>query len=373
MSDHRRLALITLLALTGLAAALLLRRVLATVFFAVTVAYVLVPLYRWLRRRGLPRWWASTVSTSVAFATVVVLLLPIVVVLYGRREQLIGFLGSLPDELVVDVAGFVYVVDTGEVTAIAATYLTRLAIGIVGALPELAAHATVFAFVVFGFLLGRPQLRRAFLLPVPDHLHDVPQALHDRTRETLFALYVIQAATALGTFLIALAVFWLLGYPYPVTLAVIAGLLQFLPVVGPSLLVVGIAGYEVSVGAYPRAVLVLALGLLLVGLLPDAVIRPRLARETAGLPASLYFVGFTGGLLSLGPVGIIAGPLVIALLVESLSLLARAEGSDGDDTASAAESAPGPDTPPSPSTSSSPPSSPAPTSDPHASQEPSPK
>jgi len=328
--DRRRLVLLAVLAVTALATAILLRRVLATVFFAVTVAYVLVPVYLWLRRRGLPRWWASTVSTALAFATVVVLVLPLLAVLYFRRGQLIGLLATLPDTVTLEVAEFVYVVDIPEVTSLAAAYLTRLAIGIAQSTPEIAAHATVFAFVVFGFLFGRTRLRRALLLPIPDAYHDVPQALHERTRETLFALYVIQAATSAGTFAIAFVVFWALGYEAPITLAVIAGILQFLPVVGPSFLVVAVAGYEVSVGAYPQAAILLALGLLLVGFLPDAVIRPRLARSTAGLPSSLYFVGFTGGLLSLGPVGIIAGPLVLALLVESLSLLAREDGRDGE-------------------------------------------
>jgi predicted PurR-regulated permease PerM len=51
------------------------------------------------------------------------------------------------------------------------------------------------------------------------------------------------------------------------------------------------------------------------------LIRPRLAHETAQLPGGLYFVGFVGGLLTLGPVGVIAGPLVVALVVELSSLL----------------------------------------------------
>ena len=346
MPDHRRIVLLSVLAVTALATAILLRRVLATVFFALTVAYVLVPVYQWLRRRGLPRWWASTVSTSIAFAAVVVLVLPLLAVLYFRRGQLIGLLASLPDSVTLEVAEFVYVVDIPEVTSLAAARLTQLAIGIAQSTPEIAAHATVFAFVVFGFLFGRSQLRRALLLPIPDAYHDVPQALHERTRDTLFALYVIQAATSAGTFAIALVVFWALGYDAPVTLAVIAGILQFLPVVGPSLLVIAVAGYEVSVGAYPRAAILLAIGLLLIGFLPDAVIRPRLARTTAGLPSSLYFVGFTGGLLSLGPVGIIAGPLVLALLVESLSLLAHEDGLDEAD--GPVEQSPAPDVPPPP-------------------------
>jgi predicted PurR-regulated permease PerM len=55
--------------------------------------------------------------------------------------------------------------------------------------------------------------------------------------------------------------------------------------------------------------------------MPDALIRPRLAALTTGMPASLYFIGFTGGVLSVGVVGVIAGPLVIALLAETVQLL----------------------------------------------------
>lgn len=319
---RRRSLLLALIAIVGLATALLLHRVLATVFFAATVATVLVPYYQWLLRQGVPRWWASAAATVSAFVAGTSLFLPIAIVLYSRRTQLRELLASLPDSFVIDVAEFTYVLDSGEATSWITGYVGGLALSIVRSTPELAAHVTVFGFVVFGLLLGRSRLRRALMRPVPDGYHDVVHALHERVRDTLFALYVIQAATALGTFLIALVVFWALGYPFPVTLAVIAGLLQFLPVVGPSLLVLALSAYEASQGDFAGATLVLVFGLTLVGFLPDAVLRPRLARQTAGLPSSLYFVGFTGGLLSVGPVGIIAGPLAVALLSESLSLLA---------------------------------------------------
>lgn len=323
MSARRRILLLSLLLAVGVAAALLLHRVLATVFFGVTVATVLVPYYQWLCRRGIPRWWASAVATLSAFVGAAMLFLPLLVVLYTRRTQALAVLASLPDSYAIEVLEFTYVVDTATATGAIASYVTRLAIGLVRATPELAAHVTVLGFVIFGLLLGRSQLRRALLLPVPDGYHDVLHSLHERTRDTLFALYVIQAVTALATFFVALAVFWSLGYQFPITLAAIAGILQFLPVVGPSVLIIVLAAYEASLGEFATAALVLVFGLTLVGFLPDAVLRPRLASQTAGLPSSLYFVGFTGGLLSVGPVGIIAGPLVLALLAEMLSLLSR--------------------------------------------------
>jgi predicted PurR-regulated permease PerM len=92
----------------------------------------------------------------------------------------------------------------------------------------------------------------------------------------------------------------------------------------------GLAGLELVAGEVVRAALVFGLGGLLVGVLPDVLIRPRLARLTAGIPGSLYFVGFFGGLLSVGALGIIAGPLAVALVAEAVRLLVS-------DSASAAE------------------------------------
>ena len=50
------------------------------------------------------------------------------------------------------------------------------------------------------------------------------------------------------------------------------------------------------------------------------------------LPASLDFVGYTGGLLSLGPVGVLAGPVAIAIRLQRVEMLAS---SDGDGPVSA--------------------------------------
>ena len=306
----------------GLATAVIFRGILGTVFFAVTVAVVLVPLVEVIERRGLSPWWAAVVGTVAAFGGGLAVFVPLGAVLYLRRAAALALLRSLPDAVTLSVAGFEYVVDAGEVTAFLASRLTRLALDLAAQAPVIGAKLAVFGFVVFALLYRGDRLRLATLAALPDDYHDVAEAFHARTRSTLFSLYVIQAATALATFVVALVLFLALGVRFPLTLAFVAGVLQFLPVVGPSLVILGLVVAELVAGDVTGAAVVGVLGLVLVGFLPDAVLRPRLARETAQLPASLYFVGFTGGLLGLGPVGIIAGPLVVALLLEALGLLA---------------------------------------------------
>jgi predicted PurR-regulated permease PerM len=39
------------------------------------------------------------------------------------------------------------------------------------------------------------------------------------------------------------------------------------------------------------------------------------------MPATLYFIGFVGGVLSVGVVGVIAGPLIVALVAETVEIL----------------------------------------------------
>lgn len=107
--------------------------------------------------------------------------------------------------------------------------------------------------------------------------------------------------------MIAVPLFWALGYRAPFVLGIVAAVLQFVPIVGPSFLILPLAIYQIAVGDLVAAALVGGLGLVFVAWLPDAAVRPRLAHRTADLPGSLYFVGFTGGLFTLGPVGIVAG------------------------------------------------------------------
>jgi predicted PurR-regulated permease PerM len=311
--------LVALLALS----ALLLGAVFGTVVFASTVAYLLVPLYRRVERYGLSPWWASA---GTALLASVAALVPLAIGVYfatDRVRVLLDALQELPETVPLSVGEYTYVVDVGVVVDASASYLSDLAVEAAVALPVLAVKFTLFGVLVFGLLMAHEDAEQAVLATLPATYHDVANALGKRVSETLYAIYVLQAVTGLATALVAVPVFLALGVPFPFTLAIAAGVLQFVPIVGPSLVVLGIAGYRASVGDVSGALTVLVVAGLLVAWLPDLLVRPRLSRSHANLPASLYFIGFTGGLLTVGPVGIIAGPLVVALAAESAKLLAE--------------------------------------------------
>lgn len=301
--------------------------VLQTVFFAITVAYVLYPAHQHLVRRGLPAYWASAVVTGAAFGVVLVVVGALGLVLYNRRESLFTLLRTVPPEVTVPLGEFTYTVDTTTILATARNALQGLAVDVATAAPVLGLKLFLFAILLFALLVRPEAVGRAAFSVTPPAYHDVLVALDRRVRETLYGIYVLQAATAAGTFAVALVIFGALGYGAPFTLAVVAGVLQFIPIVGPGVLIAVLTGVDLVTGMPTRAILVAVIGAVFIGLAPDAIIRPRLASRAAHLPTSLYFIGFTGGLLTVGAIGFIAGPLVVGLLVEAVELLSQtAEG-----------------------------------------------
>lgn len=323
-SRHRILAV--LLVLTILLAALVLRGVMWTAFLGVTVAYVLLPVISWLEDRGLSKLVASVVATVGSTAVIVSLFGVVGFLMYRRRGALADFLATLPETVTIDGLGYTYDVQTDRVMTQVTDYLADAAVDVAAALPTLALKLTLFAFVVFGLLVSHESVEGGLMAAVPDRYNDIVQAFATRTRDTLTAIYVLQVATGAATFLFALPVFFLLGYDIPVTLSFIAGVLQFVPIVGPSILLGALAIYHVVVGDVVAAVLILVVGGLVIGWLPDILVRPQLAKRAGRLPGTLYFIGFMGGLLTVGPIGIIAGPLAVALVVEAVALLKAESG-----------------------------------------------
>ena len=345
LARRRRYVLALLLVVFSLLAAAVLWEVVGTVFFAITVAYVLVPARNSLVNRGLSRRLSSALVTLGAFGVVSFVVAAMGYLLYLRRDSALALIESLPDTLSVTVAGMTYAAELSEIIAVLTASIRGIATGLAPVLPVLALKLVLFAILLFGLLLRPGAAGSGVRQVVPNEYHDILITLNERIRQTLYGIYVLQAATAFGTGLVALVVFYVLGYESVFTLAIIAGLLQFIPVLGPSVLV-GVLALVDLVGPAPdptRAVLVLVGGGILIGAVPDAVIRPRLASWAADLPTSLYFIGFVGGILTVGAIGFIMGPLVVALVIEVVELLSNEQGaaSDGDDGVGPDVGAPG--------------------------------
>jgi len=138
-------------------------------------------------------------------------------------------------------------------------------------------------------------------------------AVMRRFSETLSAVMLGSAVTAIAQGVLGGLAYWALGVPFAVLLAGATAFLSLLPYGGP-LVWLGVVAYLVIFGEYGRAAIMFAWGTIGIGT-ADNVIRPLVIGGRTEIPTVFLFFGILGGLQAYGFIGMFLGPAVIAILV----------------------------------------------------------
>jgi predicted PurR-regulated permease PerM len=105
--------------------------------------------------------------------------------------------------------------------------------------------------------------------------------------------------------------FWLVGLPSPVLWGAVMTILAYLPLVGAGLIWIPAAGYLFWQGAYLKVIVLVVVGAVMAVL--DYLVRTIVVGSRSRLHTLLVFFAVLGGLQIFGLVGIVAGPLVVAV------------------------------------------------------------
>lgn len=146
--------------------------------------------------------------------------------------------------------------------------------------------------------------------------------LTERQNDRIFKrLKEIISATLYGTITSAAAqgflgwlAFWALGIGSPVIWGVVMGLLAVLPVLGAFFIWLPASLFLLIQGSYVKAIILFLWGSLVISLI-DNLIWPILVSGKAMLHPLATFFGILGGIIVFGPIGLFAGPFVIALFL----------------------------------------------------------
>lgn len=152
------------------------------------------------------------------------------------------------------------------------------------------------------------------------------QALLTRAGEIISAsVYgVIVLAIIQGT-LGGLA-FWWLGLPSPLLWGVVMILMATIPMLGTFVVWVPAAIYLAATKAFGKAIFLTFWGTIVIGM-SDNLLRPRLVGQKAQMHDLLIFFSVLGGLQSFGVLGILMGPVVLAVSLTLLDAFRRADNS----------------------------------------------
>ena len=130
-------------------------------------------------------------------------------------------------------------------------------------------------------------------------------AINSIVRGSLIIALIKGFLTALG--------FAFFGIPNPILWGVMSALASFIPVVGSSIVIVPAILYLFVTSSYASAIGFAVWGVALVGL-SDNLLSPILMKKGMHIHPFLILLSIFGGLGFFGPIGFIAGPVVLSLL-----------------------------------------------------------
>jgi predicted PurR-regulated permease PerM len=130
-------------------------------------------------------------------------------------------------------------------------------------------------------------------------------------------------STIKGTVVVAIVqgalgglIFWALGVHAPLLWAALMAVLSLLPAVGSALVWLPVAIYFLVTGAIWQGIVLIAFGVLVIGLV-DNVLRPMLVGKETKIPDYVVLVATLGGIAIFGISGFVIGPVIAAMFMAS--------------------------------------------------------
>jgi len=333
----------TLLVLTIIALALLaliVQPFAAALFIAAVIAGAISPWYERLAARLRDRRQVAAGLTTAAILLVVVLpLASISVVLANeisagatyvrttlRSEGVQGLVNDLPRPLRALAEKVVAQLPQGQgdLQDVAQQQGGRAAAAVGGVLKTtwgVIIQLVMMMIAFFFFLVDGPQL--------VDWFEDVMPLGRGQTRRLLgefrrvsVAVIVSSVATAAIQAAVALVGYLIARVPNPFFFGIVTLIVALVPAVGAGSVVLASAAIMYLGGHTYAAIFLVLWGVLAVGLI-DNVVKPYLIRGGIELHGAVVFFALLGGLAYFGPVGLIAGPLVVSFFLAVIRMWDR--------------------------------------------------
>ena len=199
--------------------------------------------------------------------------------------------------------------------------------GVVGAVTQM----LLVVFTLFYFFRDGERIRKAVTTMLPlqrVQWKEISTRTQDVIAATVYGVLAIAAIQGtLGTF-----IFWALGLPSPLLWGVVMFFLSMIPMAGAFLVWMPAALYLAATGAFVKAGILVVWGIFVIGSI-DNVLSPRLVGRRASLHELLIFFAVLGGLQVFGVLGLILGPVVVAMTL-ALIEMAREAGQPPAETLS---------------------------------------
>ena len=334
-------AFLILLALVTAVFLWLLMPFFAPLLWACIIAVLFHPMQVWLGKHWGDR--PNTIALTTLFTCVVLVVIPVLLLLASFLQQGLSVYeqiqaGELQPGKYIDQVRNAFPVLQGLLERFdieMSTVRDRAASAAVAASQFLARNALAVGQGAFGFVLKLALMLYVAYFLLRDGRKLVDQLVHaiplgDERERLLFQKFAeVARATVKGNLLVALVqgmlgglIFWILGLPAALLWGVVMTVLSLIPAVGAGLVWLPAAIYLYAVGDWIAATVLIAYGVLIIGL-ADNILRPLLVGRDTKLPDWMVLLSTLGGIAMAGINGFVVGPLIAVLFVAFWQIFSR--------------------------------------------------
>lgn len=184
--------------------------------------------------------------------------------------------------------------------------------------PKIILQLFITFFVMF-YCLKEGEIILKYIREILPFSNDVNEKLIKRSKEVAYGTIYGQIIIGIIQGITAGVGFYLFGAPSPLFFTILAILLSILPFVGSWLVWIPIGIIMIASGNVTGGILLMIFGFLVVGTIDD-IIRPFIVSKKAKIHPLVVLIGMLGGLVMLGVIGLIVGPIILEYLLIFIEL-----------------------------------------------------
>ena len=300
----------------------LVREILVLVLFGIIISVLFDPVIEYLQKRRIPRVVSTLSIYLLIFGFVSYVIFASAPLFIGEIQRFATLLPQYFEEHIspslqgLGVTGF----DDFEsfVDAFSAriagdtSNVTKAFFSIFGGI-----FSTLFVISVSIFLSmeDRP-IDRAIKVLFPRRYEAIALELWGRSRRKVSGWFLSRLISSTFVFVATYLTLFLFDVPYPLTLALLAGVMNFVPVIGP--LIAGVLVALMTALDSPLRAVFVILAFTLIQQIEENAIMPLLSKKFIGLPPSLVLISLALGAQFWGIMGAILAIPLAGILFEFL-------------------------------------------------------
>jgi len=302
----------------------LVRSFIIPLLSGILLAYIFFPVYKFLRKTVFSQ-------NLAAMLTILSVILIFIIPLFFTANALIGqsitlfqeiksmdlsrFEEKIPEFLRGNVNFDDYIKDALNKLTLS---LARGTSDFLISLPKKLLEFFVMFFVMFYMLKEGKSLIEKIRLHIPlkeKYRRHVSERFNSVIYATIYGIVI--TAIVQGT--VGAIGLWIFGVPSPLLWGLVMTILAMIPFVGPAFVWLPAALFKLGTGDTFQGVGLILYGIFIVSTI-DNVVRPKIIGSKGDIHPALVLLGVLGGLEVFGLLGIILGPLILAISAVFLSL-----------------------------------------------------